>query len=176
MQTFLFGDWTSMLRVALVGVLAYVALVAFVRISGKRTLSKMNAFDFLVTIALGSTLSSAVLDSSISLAESALAFALLIGLQYCASWSMLRWRPVRRLLQSQPTLLAYGGRFIEPALRSQRVAEDDIHAALRSAGLADMSDVLAVVLESDGSLSVVRTGASGTVSLDRVEQQRADAA
>jgi uncharacterized membrane protein YcaP (DUF421 family) len=52
----LFHSWFGLLRVLVVGTLAYAGLVVFVRISGKRTLSKMNAFDFVVTVAMGSTL------------------------------------------------------------------------------------------------------------------------
>jgi uncharacterized membrane protein YcaP (DUF421 family) len=50
------------------------------RVSGKRTLAKMNAFDFVVTVAL---------------AEGLLAMALLIGLQYTITWLSVRWTPYR---------------------------------------------------------------------------------
>ena len=46
----LFAGWESLLRTLVVGTLAYVALIAFLRVSGKRTLSKMNTFDFVVTV------------------------------------------------------------------------------------------------------------------------------
>ncbi len=49
-----FDDWFGIVRILIVGVLAYAALIIFLRVSGKRTLSKWNAFDFVVTIALGS--------------------------------------------------------------------------------------------------------------------------
>ena len=75
----LFDGWLSLLRTAVVGILAYAALVHFLRVSGKRTLSKMNAFDLIVTVALGSTLATVLLSSSVSLATGALAFALLIA-------------------------------------------------------------------------------------------------
>lgn len=77
-----FDSWTTLLRTLVVGVLAYVTMVAFLRISGKRTLSKMNAFDLIVTVALGSTLATVLLSKDVALAEGALAFALLIGLQF----------------------------------------------------------------------------------------------
>lgn len=89
----LFSGWADMGRIVVVGVLAYTALLLFVRISGKRTLSKLNAFDFVITVALGSTLSSVVLDKTVSLAEGVLAIGLLILLQYGISWSTVRWGP-----------------------------------------------------------------------------------
>jgi uncharacterized membrane protein YcaP (DUF421 family) len=66
----------------LVGFLAYVGVVFLLRLSGRRTLSKMNAFDLIVTVALGSTLATILLDRELPLAEGMLAFALLIGLQF----------------------------------------------------------------------------------------------
>jgi len=80
-----FQGWTGLWRVLVVGTLAYIALVLLLRISGKRTLAKFNAFDFVVTVALGSTLATILLNNSIALAEGILALALLIGLQYVIS-------------------------------------------------------------------------------------------
>jgi hypothetical protein len=51
----LFSGWESLLRTLIVWMLAYVSLIVFLRISGKRTLSQMNAFDLAVTVSLGST-------------------------------------------------------------------------------------------------------------------------
>jgi len=92
-----FSGWDSLLRTLVVGVLAYVALVVFLRVSGKRTLSKMNAFDLVVTVALGSTLATVLLSKDVALAEGVLAFALLISLQFVVTWSSVRARWVRQL-------------------------------------------------------------------------------
>lgn len=56
LQAMLFQNWAGIVRTVMVGSLAYFTLVCFLRISGKRTLAKLNAFDFVVTVALGSTL------------------------------------------------------------------------------------------------------------------------
>jgi uncharacterized membrane protein YcaP (DUF421 family) len=86
----LFQNWTGLWRVLVVGALAYCALVFLLRVSGKRTLSKMNAFDFVVTVALGSTLAAVFLSKNVALAEGVLAFALLIGLQFVITWLSVR--------------------------------------------------------------------------------------
>ncbi len=66
---FFFDSWSAMGRTVVVGVLAYLALVLLLRVSGKRTLSKMNAFDLVVTVALGSTLATVLLSTSVALAR-----------------------------------------------------------------------------------------------------------
>ena len=64
-----FDDWNGLLRTLVVGILAYIAIVVLLRVTGKRTLSKMNAFDFIVTVALGSTLATVLLSQDVALAE-----------------------------------------------------------------------------------------------------------
>jgi uncharacterized membrane protein YcaP (DUF421 family) len=86
----LFQSWTGLGRVLLVGTLAYAALVLLLRISGKRTLSKLNAFDLVVTVALGSTLATVLLSKSVALAEGVLALCLLVSLQYAIAWLSVR--------------------------------------------------------------------------------------
>lgn len=156
-----FGGWDSLLRTLVVGVLAYVTLVVFLRISGKRTLSKLNAFDLIVTVSLGSTLATILLSKDVALAEGALAFAVLIGLQFIVTWSSVRTRWVRRVATGEPRMLLYRGQLLQTALWRARVTEGEVLAAIRSSGVASLGLVEAVVLETDGSLSVVKQGEGG---------------
>jgi len=143
-------------RTAVVGLLAYASLVLILRACGNRTLSKMNAFDFVVTVALGSTLATILIDRNVALAQGALALALLAALQFLITWSSVRWRWVRRSVTGEPVLLAHRGALLPEALRHARVTADEVEAALRGAGVAALEDVESVVLETDGSFSVVR--------------------
>lgn len=155
MEPLFFRDWTIVARTLLVGTLAYVAMVFLLRISGKRTLSKMNAFDFIVTVALGSSLATVLLNENVALTEGAVAFALLIGLQYVVTWSSVRAPWVRRFVTGEPQLVAHRGELLHDTLRRVRVLEDEVRAAVRSQGVARLDEVEAVVLETDGSFSVI---------------------
>ena len=152
----IFDTWSGLLRVAVVGTAAYATLVLLLRVSGKRTLAKLNAFDLVVTVALGSTLATVLLSESVALAEGLLAFALLVGLQYAVAWLSVRSPRFGALVKSEPSLLLHRGRFLDGAMRRQRVTREEVVSALRSSGLARPEDAAAVVLETDGSLSVVR--------------------
>ena len=153
----LWTSWNSIGRVVLVGLLAYPLLVLLLRTSGKRTLSKMNAFDFVVTVALGSTLAAMLTSASLSLATGLAALALLVGLQYVVAWTSVRLPRFERLVKSQPSQLVRDGVFCRDTMRQQRVSEGEIRAAVRKHGLADVDHASAVLLESDGSLSVIAT-------------------
>ena len=137
------------------GACAYASIVALLRISGKRTLSKMNAFDFIVTVALGSILATVLLSKTVTLAEGVTAFGTLIALQYVVAWISVRSAFVQELVKSEPALLMHRGQYLRGAMRSERVAEEEIHAALRSNGVSDIRNVAAVVLETDGTFSVI---------------------
>ena len=156
MERVFFQSWEGLIRTVVAGLLTYIVLIAFLRVSGKRTLSKMNAFDFVVTVALGSTLATILINKNVALAEGAAAFALLIGMQFAVTWSSVRFPWIRRLVTGEPKLMTYRGRYLPDALRSARVTKDEIQAAVRAAGLADIYDAEAIVLETDGSFSVVR--------------------
>lgn len=151
-----FDGWLGMLRVVVVGIAAYATLIFMLRISGKRTLSKMNAFDLVVTVALGSTLATVLLNASVPLLEGILALALLVHLQFAITWLSVRSDWFQNLIKSEPTLLVHEGRYLDAALRRQRVTREEIGAALRESGKTDISEVRSIVLETDGSMSVVQ--------------------
>jgi uncharacterized membrane protein YcaP (DUF421 family) len=151
----LLPDLGTLVRTVVVGVLAYLALVAILRVSGKRTLSQMNAFDFVVTVALGSTLATVLLSRDVSLVQGVLAFLVLVGLQFAITWTSIRVGFVRRAAKSEPTALVYRGRVLPAAARRERVLEAELEAAVREQGHAGLDGVDLVVLETDGSFSVV---------------------
>lgn len=163
-----FDNWLGLLRVLVVGTLAYLALVLLLRVSGKRTLSKMNAFDFVVTVALGSTLATVLLSETVALAEGVTAFVLLIGLQFAITRLSVRSATVRQLSKSEPTLLFHDGRFLEGAMRRERVVRGEVLAAVREQGKGSLDEVAAVVLETDGTFSVVSSRGGGRSSLEDV--------
>lgn len=150
-----FDDWQGLLRVVVVGTCAYVALIVLLRVSGKRTLSKMNAFDFVITVALGSTLATILLSKDAALAEGVVAFAMLVLLQFAITWLSVRSGLVRKLVKAEPQLLFHRGRFLDGALRETRVTREEICQAARAGGFADLGEIGAVVLETDGSISVI---------------------
>lgn len=144
------------LSVALTAAAAYVALIAILRVSGKRTLTDMNAFDFIVTVALGSILASTIVSDSVSLADGLVALVTLVALQALIALIASRSKAFRGLVKSEPRLLLFKGRLLVDAIADERLSEAEVMAAARAAGAADLSDLHAVVLETNGELSVVR--------------------
>ncbi len=156
MDKLFFDSWQGMLRVALLTISGYFVLLLMLRVAGKRTLSKLTEFDFIVSVAIGSVLAATVLGQNDAWAEGILALLLLIGLQILLSWLAVRSSKVRAMVTEKPSLLLYKGALIESEMRKERITEADILSALRESGYRDINEVDAVVLESSGDLSVIK--------------------
>ena len=143
------------MRIVVVGTLTYISIIFILRISGKRTLAKMNAFDFVITLALGSAYGRILTAKQVSVAEAFTTFALLALLQFIVSSLENRSRWFYQLLTSQPTLLYYRGRFPDKAMRKQRVRKESLLGTVRKKKYSSLEEVEAIILESDGSLSII---------------------
>ncbi len=150
-----YGGWQELLRIAVVGFLAYVSIVLFLRVAGKRALAKLSAYDLVVTVALGSTLATAILSPGMTLDRALLAFALLLSLQRLLAYLSMRSATFYKLTNNDALLIAYKGRFLTAALKSSNLTNKDVEAAVRASGHAGVEQVDAVVLETDGTLSVI---------------------
>lgn len=166
-----FDNWGQIGRVLLVGVAAYLTLILVLRVSGKRTLSKLNAFDFVVTVAMGSTLSTALLSKDVAYAEATTAFLVLALGQYVIT-KLSVWSPkFARLVRSEPRLLVSRGRFLDGAMTLERVTREEVLAVARTSGFMRIEDIDAVVIETDGSLTVMGSAPPvGEGSLATVKQ------
>lgn len=148
-------SWYAVTRAAILAAGGYVGLILLLRTSGKRSASKLNMFDWAMTVALGSMLATTALSSSVPLAAGIAAFATLIGLQYLIAWATARSSMVRSIVKARPALLYHRGEFLRDQMRKERIAEEEIRAVVREAGYGSMESVQAVVLETDSELSIL---------------------
>ena len=117
---------SSFIRLLIVGFICYFLIVLVLRVSGKRTLSKMNAFDFVVTVALGSVLSNILINNETLLMEGIVSFCLLVFLQFLSSWLSVHSPTVNSLLKSQPSLLYYDGNYYYKHMKKERISKDGL--------------------------------------------------
>lgn len=162
----MFNGIENLQHTLLVGTLGYIGVIFLLRSSGKRTLSKWNSFDFVVTIAFGSILASMMLTKSTSLAQGLLAFAMLVLFQFGLTWISAHSSMVQHLIKAEPSLLLFQGQFQTNVMKQERVAEGEILSALRESGVSEIEQVAAVILETDGSFSVIQSLGSGSALRD----------
>jgi len=164
-----FAGWYNVGRTVVLSIIGFAALMIMLRASGKRTLSKLNVFDFVFVVAVGSVFAATIIEKDVTLVEGMSAFGTLIAIQVILAKLAVISPTAERIINGKPTLLLSHGEFIERSLRKERVTEEEIRAAIREEGVTRVEDVDAVVLENDGTLTVVwkskNPGGSGESSL-----------
>lgn len=163
-----FESWYELLRVFCSAVIIYPLIILLLNIMGKRSTAKMNNFDWLVTVAVGSILGSAVLLKKVVLLEVMVGAGTLLILQYLFTKLSVRYQSFEKFIRSPAILVFYEGQYLEVAMRKQRLTRREVEAAIRKAGYADESAVMAVIFEPDGQLSVISCSAQPTGLVEKL--------
>lgn len=151
---FYFESWYNVERSVTLSVVGFAALFIMLRVSGKRTLSKLNVFDFVFVVAVGSVFASMIISKDTTLIEGIAALATLIGIQMGLSHLAARYPRLERIINGEPTLVLSRGEFIPDAMRKERITEEEVRGAIRAEGVTRVEDVDAVTMENDGTLTV----------------------
>jgi uncharacterized membrane protein YcaP (DUF421 family) len=151
---FFFDGWYLVGRTATLSFLGFVALFTMLRISGKRTLSELNVFDFVFVVCIGSVFAATIIEKDVTLVEGIVALGILIVIQVFLAKLAAYSKIAERIINGRPTRLLTDGKYLHNAMRKQRVTEEEVRAAIRAEGVTRVEDVDAVVLENDGSLTV----------------------
>ena len=150
-----FNDWQTLGETLVLAALAYIGVVLFLRLSGKRTLSQMDAFDLVVTVAVGSILATVILDEKVVLVQGLAAVLALVVLQVIAAWLAVKSDTMQKIIKAEPQLLFYKGKYCEETLKKNRILKEEILHSARSSSISSMDEVDVAILEPDGSVSLV---------------------
>jgi len=144
-------------RVAVSAAGGYLAILVYARIAGLRSFAQISAFDFAMTVAIGSILASTAVTSSASLADGLIAMGTLFALQAVIALGRRRLA-LQPLVDNRPRLLVAHGEVLEEQMAAARMTRSDLANKLRGAGVHRLADVDAVVLETTGDVSVLSGG------------------
>ena len=148
-------SWPTLLMVVLATLSIYIVLMILNRVAGLRSFSKMSGFDFVVTIAIGSMLANTIVTKKPILLVAVVAFVTLFLLQAVVAWLRSKHSLLIRLADNTPLLLMDGPTMLEENMDKVNITTEELHARLREANVAQLSQVKAVVMETTGDLSVV---------------------
>jgi uncharacterized membrane protein YcaP (DUF421 family) len=138
-------------------IVVYVALLAMVRFSGRRTVGQFTPFDLLVVMLLSEAVSNALSGGDESLAAGLLVAAILIGLNRLVAFASSRSARIAELVDGAPVLLGRDGRFFQSVVKRCRLAQADLDQALREADCKS-ADMASAVLEADGRITIQKKG------------------
>lgn len=156
LDTVLFDGWKSVLRIAIMCMLAYPFLIVLLRVFGKRSLTNVNIFDFVITVTYGATLGSIITSEKVSFVDGAVVLFMLTLLQYIVSKLSVNSKGFASLIKANPSFIYYEGEFYEQSMHHHRIRKDDLRGKIRQQGLSSFEQVEAIVLEGDGSLSIIQ--------------------
>jgi uncharacterized membrane protein YcaP (DUF421 family) len=133
----------------------YMTVLVLLRLAGKRELGQMTPFDLVVILVIANAVQNAMTGGDNSLIGGILAAATLTVVNIAVGRWGSRVPFFRRLVASEPTLLLRDGKPLQEALDKERIDVEELEMAARQHGIADLKDVVAAVLEEDGSISII---------------------
>jgi uncharacterized membrane protein YcaP (DUF421 family) len=142
----------SVLRAAAI----YVGLLIIFRIAGRRTLSEINTFDFVLLLVIGEATQQALLGDDFSVTNAILVIISLITIDI--GFSLLKNRSVRlaKVLEGNPTIVVEYGQVLKRRLEKSRIDESDIlEAARQSQGITNLDQIRFAILEKNGKISII---------------------
>ena len=149
-------SFEQLLAVFLAALVIYLSTIILTRISGKRSFSKMSSFDFAMTVAVGALIGTTILTPTVSLGQGIVGLASLYLLQHVIG-ILRRFESFDFLLTNKPVFLMKGSKVLDENLKKTHVTEKDLQAVLRRANITNRSQILAVVFETSGDVSVLRS-------------------
>jgi uncharacterized membrane protein YcaP (DUF421 family) len=135
--------------------IVYLALLAGLRLAGKRELGQMTPFDLVVILLIANAVQNAMVGPDTSVTGGLIAAGVLVSVNYGVALARERLPWLRRAVEGTPTLLINDGKFVPEHLRREGLEEDEVLMAIREHGVSDVKDVRMAVLETDGSISIV---------------------
>ena len=133
----------------------YLALLIGFRLFGKREVGQMTLFDLVVVLLVANAVQPAMTGPDASITGGLIIIGTLLTLNYAISFVRVRVPWFNKLVEPSPVVVARNGRWLRDQLKKQELTDEEALAALREHGLESVSETKEVVLEADGSLSVV---------------------
>lgn len=132
----------------------YLAIILLTRLFGLRSFSKISGYDFAMTVAIGSIVATAILSTSVSLAQGVVALVAVYLLQWVVGSLRVRDQ-IAGVVDNAPLLLMRDGELLEDNLRRASISVADLRAKLREANVLQLEQAKAVIFESTGDVSVL---------------------
>ena len=150
-----FTSWEQVRSAIVSAIFFFCLIVALVRVLGKRATSQMNNFDWIINVTIGSLAASGILLKDVSISDATVAILVLSACQWLITWAVIHFPVVEKLVKAKPRLLTHKGQFLQAEMKKERIAEDEIRAKLREKGYWALHDANWVILESDGSMTII---------------------
>ncbi len=135
-------------------VVMYLALIAVLRLMGKRQVGQMEPSELVVAMLIADLASIPMQNLQAPIYHGMIPIVTVLALELLLSWLALRSIRLRRLLCGKPVILIENGNILQDNLRKTRVTLDELTGHLREKDVLDLGAVQYAILETNGNLSV----------------------
>ena len=143
--------WEKILR----SVVVYLFILTAFRFTGKRQVGQLTPFDLIVLLIIANVVQNAIIGNDNSLGGGLLGATVVLVLNWAVVSLTYRFKPLRRIMAGEPTLLVHNGRVFKERMEKEQISMEDLEAALRKNGVASVDKVRFAVLEENGQISVI---------------------
>ncbi len=155
MDMLFFDSVDKLGRIILTAVMVYILIVLTTKVSGKRSTSQLNNFDWIVTVMIGSLGASTILLENIPFIEGGASILVLYALQFAVTKYASISPQFSNVILSEPRIVFYQGQYLPEAMRDERLTRQELECAMRSEGIHSLDDIEAIVFESDAKLTII---------------------
>lgn len=149
-----------MLVLFLRSVVLYIVVFLVIRLTGKRQISDLQPFDFVITLLIADLATDPIADTSIPLIYGILPILALFLIQRLEAYLSLKSAKMHNLLSGKPMLIIEKGVLQEDVMRKNCYTLNDVLEQLRAKDVFDINEVAYAIVETDGSLSVLKKDAA----------------
>ena len=144
-----------MLVVFMRAVILFVVFFLVIRLMGKRELSQIQPYEFVIIILIADLASGPMSDRNMTTFYGIIPILALMVMYTILSFLLKTNKKVQNLVSGNPVLLIANGKIIEEEMRKQQYMIEDIMSQIRSRGIFKLQDVAYGILETNGSLNVI---------------------
>jgi len=137
------------------GLVVFVFVLVFLRLSGKRQVGQMTPIDLVLLLLISNAVQNAMNGGDNSITAGAILAATLIVADMSIAWLTRRSRKVEIFVEGRPELLIHNGKVVAGILERVGMTHNDLMAGLRACGVGTVQDVHAAVLENNGRITVL---------------------
>src|SRR6266853_3809089 len=143
--------WEFVLR----GIIVYLFLILLLRLTGKRQVGQLSPFDLVLLLVLSNAVQNSMNAGDNSLVGGLISATTLVGLNFLVGLITYRSKKLEAIIEGRPQVVVHNGKLFEDVMRGAKLTHHELNAALRQAGCSCVEDVKCVILENNGSISVI---------------------
>lgn len=133
----------------------YILAIFLTKIIGRKLISQMNFFDFIMGVSMGSIVAYSVVDKQFVATSAITALILFCILTTTIGYFSMKSLKVRKIISSEPTNLVENGNIVEENMRKNKLTVNELMMKLREKSIFHLADVEFAIMETDGELSVL---------------------